>query len=93
MGWRRHLIRPSGADSCLFKRSEPLPEYRKDAWGAVYKLFPEATFQRPDAPDRTFCRYFDERGENGVADLEECYRSTQPATEEEYDLKRSRYAL
>ncbi len=60
-----------------------MPLYRKDPKGGVYKLFVENKF-RDDQGVRDLCRYFDEAGREGVADLQQCLMRTTEATEEEY---------
>ena len=70
-----------------------MPIYRKDRLGGFYKLFVEQKFSRPQSQGREFCLFFDEKGTNGVADIEQCLRTTQPSTEGDYQSHRERHSL
>ena len=69
-----------------------MPIFRKDA-GGLYKLFVEQKFQKPNVPGKEYCRYFDGQGENGVAEIEQCLKRTEPANEEEYLQERRRHMI
>lgn len=70
-----------------------MPIFRTDRYGGYYKLFTENKFKRDSDPHREFCLFFDEKGTNGVADIEQCLRNTRPATEAEYQIQRDRHSL
>lgn len=70
-----------------------MPIYRKDRLGGFYKLFVEQKFTRPQKPGKEFCLFFDEKGVSGVADIEQCLRTTQPASEWDYQIHRDRHSL
>lgn len=70
-----------------------MPIFRKDRFGGIYKLFVEQKFTRPQDSGREFCLFFDEKGTSGVADIQQCLRSTQPATEGAYQAHRNRNTL
>ena len=52
-----------------------MPLYRKDERG-IYKLFVERKFTKEGSPGGEFRRFFDARGNGGVAEIEQCVGRT-----------------